>query len=173
MYGTFGAYRTCHQNITVNDGARKVDCKPGDSVFVSFVCLSLCKSHEDKLTNPQVSLAQDPKIYPDPKKVRLDRPVDSYLVYGVGSHACLGAEASRVALTAMLKCIGRLDNLRRASGPQGEMKKIPREGGFYVYMDKMMGTEFPFPTTMKICWDGGLNEPAPVVDKGKGKKNGA
>ncbi|KAF5869761.1 putative fatty acid oxygenase protein [Botrytis fragariae] len=156
MYGTFGAYRTCHQNITVNDGSRKVDCKPGDSVFVSFV-----------------SLAQDPKIYPDPKKVRLDRPVDSYLVYGVGSHACLGAEASRVALTAMLKCIGRLDNLRRAPGPQGEMKKIPREGGFYVYMDKMMGSEFPFPTTMKICWDGGLNEPVPVVEKGKGKKNGA
>ncbi|KAK6604717.1 Linoleate 10R-lipoxygenase [Botrytis cinerea] len=156
MYGTFGAYRTCHQNITINDGSRKVECKPGDSVFVSFV-----------------SLAQDPKIYPDPKTVRLDRPVDSYLVYGVGSHACLGGEASRVALTAMLKCIGRLDNLRRASGPQGEMKKIPREGGFYVYMDKMMGSEFPFPTTMKICWDGGLNEPVPVVEKGKGKKNGA
>ena len=141
--------------------------------FSSVSYVSICRSHKYKLTKPQVSLAQDPKIYPDPKTVRLDRPVDSYLVYGVGSHACLGGEASRVALTAMLKCIGRLDNLRRASGPQGEMKKIPREGGFYVYMDKMMGSEFPFPTTMKICWDGGLNEPVPVVEKGKGKKNGA
>lgn len=73
----------------------------------------------------------------------------------------------------MLKCIGRLDNLRRAPGPQGEMKKIPREGGFYVYMDKMMGSEFPFPTTMKVCWDGGLNEPVAEGEregKGKGKK---
>ena len=110
-----------------------------------------------------VTLAQDPKVYPDPKKVRLDRPVDSYVVYGIGPHACLGGDASKVALTAMLKCIGRLDNLRRAPGPQGEMKKIPREGGFYVYMDKMMSSEFPFPTTMKINWDGGLNEPVPAT----------
>ena len=59
----------------------------------------------------------------------------------------------------MLKVVGRLDNLRAAPGPQGSMKKIPREGGFYVYMDALMSKEFPFPTTMKIQWDGGFNGP--------------
>ncbi|PQE12457.1 fatty acid oxygenase protein [Rutstroemia sp. NJR-2017a BBW] len=161
MYGTFGAYRTCKENITIDDGQRKLHCKPGDSVFTSFV------SHHASTPKlaAYVSLAKDPKIYPSPSTVRLDRPLDSYLVYGIGSHACLGGEASRVALTAMLKVIGRLDNLRRAPGPQGEMKKIQREGGFYVYMDKNMSSEFPFPTTMKIQWDGGYNEPATKSNK--------
>jgi hypothetical protein len=37
MYGTFGAYRTCKEHITIDDGPRKLNCKPGDSIFTSFV----------------------------------------------------------------------------------------------------------------------------------------
>lgn len=110
-------------------------------------------------SNSQVQIAKDPEVYPNPEKVCLDRPIDSYIVYGMGPHQCLGGEASRVALTAMLKVVGRLDNLRRTPGPQGEMKKIPRPGGFYIYMDALESTYSPFPTTMKVQWDGGLNEP--------------
>ena len=58
----------------------------------------------------------------------------------------------------MLKVVGRRDNLRRAPGSQGEMKKVMREGGFYVYMDPLMSQEWPFPTTMKIRWDGEVGE---------------
>lgn len=97
-----------------------------------------------------VGIARDPKVYPDPDRVRLDRPIDSYIVYGIGPHTCLGGQASRVALTAMFKVVGRLDNLRRAPGPSGELKKIAREGGFYVYMDTFQSTYFPFPTS-KSC----------------------
>jgi linoleate 10R-lipoxygenase len=64
-----------------------------------------------------------------------------------------------VGITAMLRVIGRLDHLRRAPGPQGELKKIPRPGGFYVYMKEDRGSYFPFPTTMKICFDGDVTAP--------------
>ena len=74
----------------------------------------------------------------------------------------------------MLKVVGRLENLRRAPGPQGTMKKIPRAGDFYVYMTENHGAYFPFPTSkspntvlamtrtdlvpaaMKVNWDGAL-----------------
>lgn len=71
--------------------------------------------------------------------------MEAYIHYGVGAHACLGKEASMVGLTAMLRVVGRLDNLRRAPGPQGELKKIPRPGGFYVYMREDCTSYFPFP----------------------------
>ena len=58
----------------------------------------------------------------------------------------------------MLKVVGRLDNLRAAPGDQGSMKKIPRPGGFYTYMDALQSQEFPFPTTMKVRWDGEIEE---------------
>lgn len=52
----------------------------------------------------------------------------------------------------MLKVVGRLDNLRRAPGPSGQLKKIPREGGFYIYMREDHGSYFPFPTSKRLCW---------------------
>lgn len=71
--------------------------------------------------------------------------MDSYIQYGLGPHTCLGKEASKVALTAMLRVVGRLENLRRAPGPQGQLKKVPRAGGFYVYMREDYTSYFPFP----------------------------
>ena len=60
---------------------------------------------------------------------KLDRPLDSYVVHGSGPHECLEREVSRVALTSMLKIVGRLDNLRAVPGDQGMMKRIQRLGG--------------------------------------------
>lgn len=94
---------------------------------------------------PQVKANRDPTVFPDPNEVHLDRPMDSYIHYGLGPHTCLGQEASKVALTAMLRVVGRLENLRRAPGPQGQLKKVPREGGFYVYMKDDHTSYFPFP----------------------------
>jgi linoleate 10R-lipoxygenase len=98
--------------------------------------------------------------------------MESYIHYGVGPHTCLGKEASQIALTAMLMVVGRLDNLRRAPGPQGQLKKIPRPGGFYIYMRENEEGYFVFPMSefpplesgksvndcvaMKVHWDGEL-----------------
>lgn len=148
LNGTFGSYRESQTNVTINDGGRQVNIKPGYKVFVSFVSATFrnCLGPELYLhSTTQVSAARDPNIFPNPNEVRLDRPLESYIHYGVGPHTCLGRDASRVALTAMLRVVGGLDNLRRAPGPQGQLKKIPRPGGFYIYMREDHGSYFVFP----------------------------
>lgn len=102
LNGTFGSYRLTKIATTIQDGARSVNIKPGDKVFTSFVGAN-----------------REAEFFPEPNTVKLDRPMENYIHYGLGSHACLGAEASGTALTAMLRVVGRLDNLRRAPGPQG------------------------------------------------------
>ncbi|KAH0846113.1 hypothetical protein AYO21_10106 [Fonsecaea monophora] len=139
LNGTFGSYRRSQVNHTFHDDGRQVTVKPGDKVFCGFV-----------------KAARDPKIFPNPDEVRLDRPLESYIHYGIGEHACLGKDASMVALTAMLRTVGKLENLRRAPGPQGQLKKVPREGGFYVYMREDHGSYFVFPCTLKVHYDGTL-----------------
>ncbi|KAI9695134.1 MAG: hypothetical protein M1820_008902 [Bogoriella megaspora] len=141
LNGTFGSYRECttHTSIPDPDSNHMVHVKPGDKVFVSFV-----------------GAAKDPVMFPNPEEVRLDRPLENYIHYGVGPHECLGKQASRVALTAMLKVVGALNGLRRAPGPKGELKKIPRPGGFYIYMKEDSSSYFPFPMTMQVNWDGEL-----------------
>ncbi|OQU97287.1 hypothetical protein CLAIMM_03240 [Cladophialophora immunda] len=139
LNGTFGSYRRSQVTHTFHDDGKQVSVKPGDKVFCGFV-----------------KAARDPAIFPNPNEVRLDRPLDSYIHYGIGEHACLGKDASMVALTAMLRTVGKLENLRRAPGPQGQLKKIPREGGFYVYMREDHGSYFVFPCTFKVHYDGTL-----------------
>jgi linoleate 10R-lipoxygenase len=107
-----------------------VSVKPGDRIFCSFV-----------------SANRDPERFPNPLQVDPTRPLDSYIHYGMGMHQCLGMDASRVALTSMLKVVASLPGLRRALGPQGQLKKVPRAGGFYVYLTENHGSYFPFPTS--------------------------
>ena len=130
LNGTFGAYRLSTVSTTINDGGRQVPVKPGDRVFSSFVGAN-----------------RDPEHFPNPDEVKVGRPLESYIHYGMGDHTCLGRDASRVALTAMLRTVAKLKNLRRAPGPQGQLKKVPRPGGFYVYMTENHGSYFPFPTS--------------------------
>lgn len=113
LNGTFGSYREATKSTTVDDGGRQVPIKAGDKVFTSFVDAN-----------------REAQFFPNPNEVDVNRDLDTYIHYGLGPHACLGKDASRVALTAMLKVVGRLDNLRRAPGPQGQLKKIPRPGGY-------------------------------------------
>jgi linoleate 10R-lipoxygenase len=147
LNGTFGSYRRSTISTTVTDGDRQVPIKPDDSVFVSFV-----------------GAARDPSVFPNPEEVVVDRPIESYIHYGMGEHSCLGKEASMVALTAMLRTVGKLDGLKRVLGPQGELKKIPRPGGFYVYMREDQGSYSVFPCTMKVHYDGDLPSGKEVVN---------
>ncbi|KAI9777325.1 MAG: hypothetical protein M1839_008933 [Geoglossum umbratile] len=156
MAGTFGLYRGVTELAVINDNGRDVHVKAGDSVFVSFV-----------------GAAKDPVVFPNPEKILLNRPIDSYIHYGVGPHTCLGAKVSRTAITAMLKTVCRLDGLRRAPGEQGQLKKIPRPGGFYIYMKEDYSGYFPFPTTMKLNFDGELPDLKNGPIQANGARNGA
>ena len=137
--GTVGVYRNVAKTATIPDGDKNVNVNPGDEVFINCITAS-----------------HDPIAFPEPKSVRLDRPMGSYIQYGQGPHQCLGYDMSKLALTTMLKTVGKLENLRRAPGPQGHMKKVALSGGVTVYMTADHSRYFPFPTTMKVRWDGEL-----------------
>lgn len=81
------------------------------------------------------------------------RPLDKYIHYGAGPHTCLGRDISQVAIVELFRALFRRKNVRRVPGPQGELKKVPRPGGFFVYMFEDWSSYFPFPTTMKVMWD--------------------
>jgi linoleate 10R-lipoxygenase len=100
LNGTFDSYRRSTVSTTIDNNNKKIDIKPGEKVFVSFV-----------------SAARDLSVFPDPEEVKTDRPISSYIHYGIGEHICLGKEALMVALTAMLRTVAQLKNLRRAPGP--------------------------------------------------------
>jgi hypothetical protein len=111
--------------------------------------------------------SHDPAAFPEPAKVNLDRPLESYIHYGFGPHRCLGLEMSRVVLTEIFKGIVRLPGLRRADSPRGEMKSLPpapwtgqidRVGdrgwtGLRVYMTPDEKSYWPMPTTMRVRYD--------------------
>jgi hypothetical protein len=79
--------------------------------------------------------------------VRLDRPLDSYISPTLGPHGFLSKETSHIALTAMLRAVGRLNNLRVVPGAQGQLKKIPQAGGYSAYLREDYGSYSVFPTS--------------------------
>lgn len=81
------------------------------------------------------------------------RPLGTYLHFGLGPHTCLGRDVANVALIEMFRSVFRRKNVRRAVGAQGELKKVLRPGGSYAYMREDRGAYYPFPCTMKICYD--------------------
>lgn len=171
LAGTFGSYReVAAEDVIVEDDGREVPVKPGDRVFVSFVCppsTLFCSPspvsgppepgavvHPSQLANTaQVSAALDPAVYPSPKTVNPRRDRSTYIFYGLGPHACLGRDASEVALTELFRAVFRRRNVRRVPGPQGCLKKVGRPGGFFVYMGEDWGGFSPFPASMRIMWD--------------------
>ncbi|OQD68603.1 hypothetical protein PENDEC_c033G00088 [Penicillium decumbens] len=126
----------------IEDNGEKVTLEAGQQIYCNLVTAS-----------------HDPKAFPDPEQVRLDRDLSQYIHFGFGPHQCLGLDVCQVALPTMLRVVGRLENLRRAPGPQGELKKIKALGGITMYMDAEHSSFSPYPSTMKIQWDGCLPEP--------------
>lgn len=56
----------------------------------------------------------------------------------------------------MFKVFARMENLRRAPGAQGRLAKLTGPGGIAMYMSADHSAFSPFPTTMKVQWDGDL-----------------
>ncbi|MCJ1472026.1 hypothetical protein MMC13_000671 [Lambiella insularis] len=139
LRASVGLYRDVATPTTVQDGGKAVSLRKGERIMVDCVTAS-----------------HDPVGFPNPETVDLTRPLDSYVHYGWGPHICLGYGISKLAMTTMLKTVARLKNLRRAPGPQGHIKQITVPGGYSLYMMADGSSYFPFPTTMKVQWDGEL-----------------
>ncbi|KAL4928492.1 peroxidase/cytochrome P450 family protein [Aspergillus undulatus] len=146
LNGGSGSFRKAETNLYVKEGDRDVNIKPGDEIFIGSTAANL-----------------DSTAFPNPTEVRLDRPDESYLNYGIGSQVGLGKEATLTAVTAMVSAAFRLDNLRPAPGPQGVLKKVVRPEGHTVYMREDYGAFSPFPTTFRVHFDGQVPTPKKQV----------
>lgn len=49
LHGTFGSYRESMTHVTLEDRGRRLNIKPGEKVFVSFVSFHLCSSVSEAL----------------------------------------------------------------------------------------------------------------------------
>jgi cytochrome P450 len=65
----------------------------------------------------------DPLAIPDATSFRIDRPWETYMLWGYGMHACFGAHINRAVLPAVLKPLLAQPNLRRAAGARGQIDK--------------------------------------------------
>ncbi|ODH51178.1 hypothetical protein GX48_02604 [Paracoccidioides brasiliensis] len=122
LNGTFKSYREANTNVLINDTGRDVVVNDGDKVFVNMI-----------------SSSRDPNIFPSPDDVVLDRPLESYIHFTDSAFTCFGRGAHMVALSSMLRVVGRLDNLRAAPGPQGRLVKVTRPNGHFAYMREDYG----------------------------------
>src|SRR5690349_6579201 len=134
---TAGLFREATVDMTIQDHDRTIHIPKHHRILANIVHAS-----------------RDPAAFPDPLKVDVTRPIDSYIHYGCGPHQCAGIDASKIALTTMFKAVLRLKGLRLdPANPQG-VKKVPAEHGYTVYLKPDWSDVWPIPTTMKIRWDG-------------------
>lgn len=145
----WGLLRHVANSTTVIDGKVKRRFHEDETIYLDFV-----------------AAGRDPTMFPDPLKIKLDRPRDRYIHFGHGPHQCLGHRMVTIAMAAQLKVFARLRNLRRAPGPQGEMKSFaptpnpvssdpePSPGAIRVYMKEDWSDWWPFPTTLKVHHEG-------------------
>ncbi len=63
----------------------------------------------------------DPLAVPDAGRFRIDRPWETYMLWGYGMHACFGAHLNRATLPAILKPLLAKPGLRRAAGAAGRI----------------------------------------------------
>ncbi|KAH8683552.1 heme peroxidase [Ilyonectria robusta] len=135
MAGGLGLHREAvSSDVIAEDDGCKVNIQAGDKVFVSFT-----------------SAAKNAAHFPSPDVVDPKRPLDSYIHSGLSAHTDLSREVSHIALTELFRTVFRKKGLKRAAGPQGEMKKV--NGNTSVYMNEEWSSLWPFPTAMKVTWD--------------------
>lgn len=67
---------------------------------------------------------KDPKLFPDPQKFNIDRPVDNYIHFGYGPNECLGREIALTTVIILPKVVAGLKNLRPATGTMGLLKSL-------------------------------------------------
>jgi len=118
------------------------------------------KAGERVLVN-LTTASHDPAAFPDSEKVKLDRPLESYVHYGWAPHACLGKDSSQIIMTSIFKAVVRLKNIKRVSGPRGVLKSFPASAwneqadgsGSRVYMTPDQSSYSEMPTTMRIKYE--------------------
>lgn len=115
------------------DGKSSTTVRKGDTIFADFI-----------------TAGRDPSKFPNPEEIRLDRPANVYIHHGWGPHACLGRAIVTTAGAVLLRVLGRLENIRRAPGPAGEMKSKMVNGAFKLYLREDGSDWTPFPQSESL-----------------------
>lgn len=87
-------------------------------------------------------------------KVTPTRASEEHGDYELGSNPHLSRDVHTTALTEMCRAVFSKKNIRRATGPQGELKKVAQDDGSWAYMTEDWSSITPLPTSMRVCWDG-------------------
>ena len=138
LNGETSVSRLVAEPTLVVDGQDQIQLAEGDRVWINLRAAS-----------------RDPSVFPNPEKLDLTRPIDTYIHLGAGPHKCLGLPMARVALTAVFKEIVKLKNLRPVPGPQGVLQKVLRpfvkddnlsgEVHYHAYLTEKHTELFPLP----------------------------
>ncbi|KIW18357.1 hypothetical protein PV08_02645 [Exophiala spinifera] len=149
----FGLLRRAAVDAVIDDNGNKVQIKAGDQIYTDFITAGL-----------------DEKAFPNPHTIDPTRDRSLYIHHGWGPHSCLGRPITEVAMAAQLKVFAKLKNLRRAPGPQGQLKKTiptpnptssdpqPNPGSVAAFMLEDWSSWYPFPTTLKVHHEGLLKD---------------
>lgn len=96
--------RAIHDCVIAQSTLRRQKIKKGQLVFAATL-----------------SAMFDPFAIPNPGQFSCNRPWEDYIIWGYGMHTCFGAAINRSVIPAMLCPILKQKNLRRASGPAGQI----------------------------------------------------
>ncbi|KAH8900626.1 linoleate diol synthase [Thozetella sp. PMI_491] len=134
-----GLPRVATKDVTFQDGARgPIQIKANQTVLIATS-----------------KAAMDPAAFPNPEKIDPHRPLSAYTLLGHGMHFCFGARLVGTALTATMKEVFKLKNIRRASGPRGQFSTVEHEVAgvkLKLYLDAN-SKESPIPTTLSIEYE--------------------
>jgi hypothetical protein len=100
----------------------------------------------DTLLLDIATASRDLARYPDPNRIKLDRPQDSYLPFFDGPRGFLVREIVILGLVAQLRVLAELGNLRKAPDMQGTPQR-KTENGIVSFLNEACDEWGPFPTS--------------------------
>ena len=113
------------------------------SCHVSYFSLTVMKPHVirgvqlepgDRVTVPLASAHRDPDAYERPDEILIDRQIEKSMIFGAGSHRCLGSHLARmemaIAYEEILRRIPRFSlppdaELRAYGGQTRSLETLP------------------------------------------------
>ncbi|KAM0282956.1 hypothetical protein ACHAQH_002767 [Verticillium albo-atrum] len=136
LNGNYSVFKTVNRDIEIPGHADPF--KVGDKVVLKYSDLAL-----------------NAELYPRPHDILVTRPLESYHFVGYGPNQALASPVSRLVLVSMFRAVARLKNVRRAPGPQGEVKVVDDgdAAGLGRYMDVFWKEFLPSPMNLKLHFD--------------------
>ena len=134
-----GVPRVATKDLTVVDGTRgPVQIKAGHTILVA--------------TSKE---AMDCGAFPEPDELNPHRSFEDYALLGFGLHSCFGSRLVRSSLSATLREVFKLKNVRRASGKLGKFTIVEHDVAeikLRHYLDSG-SKESPIPTSLTLEYD--------------------